>query len=146
MLKMGGARDHYKIGAWLNKEEILDDKDSEGLRRRWWIYAVICIFLQGFLFVRSFFKQLKQLFSKETYKDETHNEQYKKIVNDPLAQFDQALAVLFTVVLQSKSVKHKLTLLFSRHSENISKPMRAMLLSQVTISLLLPVVAFVSIS
>lgn len=125
---MGGARDHYKIGAWLDKEGILDDKDSDALRRKWWNYAAICILLQGFLFVRTFFVQLKELFDKETFSNETYTDQYKKILNNPLAQFDQALAVLFTVVLQSKSVKHKLTLLFSPHSEKISKPMRAMLL------------------
>ena len=58
------------------------------------------------MFSRIFYKQLQDLYYKDTLSDDykEHTEQYKKITSNILAQIDQALAVMFTVVLVSNPI------------------------------------------
>ena len=50
VLHMSDTKDVYKIGAWLEMKGLL--KNDEEMRRKWWIYAIICLFIQGYPYFR----------------------------------------------------------------------------------------------
>ena len=118
-ISMSDDVDIFKIGAWLDSKGIL--KQNSDVRRKWWYHAIICFLVQAYLVIRINSISLNEstLSLPQHFVDDDLYIEFKKSQCSISAQIDQTLAVMFTIAIISRSIFHKLNLIFNKQS-NIS--------------------------